>query len=593
MSKLKAPLAHLRSSTSATVARCLFSSFNGRLLSGKNIARGNELLLRPKLFCWFDHFSVRPCSAHAGLKKTWQKPKGHETDIKVYNSLTRTKEPFVLADSRTASWYSCGPTVYDHAHLGHASSYVRFDIVRRILTKVFGIDVVMVMVITDIDDKIIRRANELNVSPAVLARIYEEDFKQDMTSLKVLPPTVYMRVTDNIPKIVDYIDKIIYNGNAYATSTGNVYFDIQSIGSRYGKLIGVSADFVGDDKKDARDFALWKASKPQEPFWESPWGRGRPGWHIECSTVASSVFGNKLDIHSGGIDLAFPHHENEIAQCEAYHQCEQWGNYFLHSGHLHLKGSEEKMSKSLKNYITIQDFLETFTANQFRMFCLLSKYRSAVDYSEASMSEAKAHLQSISSFINNASAYMRGQLMCPEVDEILLWERLSTTKINVQTALADDFDTPRAIDSIMNLVHHGNRQLQVVPKGAGYTRSPVVFGSIISYIDQFLDTVGISLRENQVTTEGQSLAALHGIVDQLVDFRQKVRNYALAVDEPQLKDKKRRLMNERQPLLQACDSLRLDLTAIGIDIKVSESIQRTMLQFNNLFNLPICCHQLD
>uniref|UniRef100_A0A4W3IR61 Probable cysteine--tRNA ligase, mitochondrial n=1 Tax=Callorhinchus milii TaxID=7868 RepID=A0A4W3IR61_CALMI len=530
-----------------------------------------------------------PCSAHAGLKKTWQKPKGHETDIKVYNSLTRTKEPFVLADSRTASWYSCGPTVYDHAHLGHASSYVRFDIVRRILTKVFGIDVVMVMVITDIDDKIIRRANELNVSPAVLARIYEEDFKQDMTSLKVLPPTVYMRVTDNIPKIVDYIDKIIYNGNAYATSTGNVYFDIQSIGSRYGKLIGVSADFVGEpgvsDKKDARDFALWKASKPQEPFWESPWGRGRPGWHIECSTVASSVFGNKLDIHSGGIDLAFPHHENEIAQCEAYHQCEQWGNYFLHSGHLHLKGSEEKMSKSLKNYITIQvKFISSRFLYVEAVFCV-----AAVDYSEASMSEAKAHLQSISSFINNASAYMRGQLMCPEVDEILLWERLSTTKINVQTALADDFDTPRAIDSIMNLVHHGNRQLQVVPKGAGYTRSPVVFGSIISYIDQFLDTVGISLRENQVTTEGQSLAALHGIVDQLVDFRQKVRNYALAVDEPA----PQRLMNERQPLLQACDSLRLDLTAIGIDIKVSESIQRTMLQFNNLFNLPICCHQLD
>uniref|UniRef100_UPI00398E6BFF probable cysteine--tRNA ligase, mitochondrial isoform X1 n=1 Tax=Pristiophorus japonicus TaxID=55135 RepID=UPI00398E6BFF len=400
----------------------------------------------------------------------WQQPRGHLAGLRVYNSLTRSKEPLVLAEPATASWYSCGPTVYDHAHLGHASSYVRFDIIRRILTKFFDIDVVMVMVITDIDDKIIQRAKELNISPTVLARIYEEDFKQDMACLKVLPPTVYMRVTDNILQIVEFIERIIHNGHAYSTSAGNVYFAIQSIGAQYGKLAGVCADTTGEtstgagDKRHVKDFALWKASKPQEPSWASPWGKGRPGWHIECSTVASSVFGNKLDIHSGGIDLAFPHHENEIAQCEAYHQCEQWGNYFLHSGHLHLKGSEEKMSKSLKNYITIKSLLEKFSANQFRMFCLLSKYRSAVEYSDTNMTEARTLLHSISAFIDDASAYMRGQLACPAVDETLLWERLNATKVNVHAAFADDFDTPGATDSIMNLIHHGNRQLQAVTK---------------------------------------------------------------------------------------------------------------------------------
>ncbi|XP_078061375.1 putative cysteine--tRNA ligase, mitochondrial [Mustelus asterias] len=517
----------------------------------------------------------------------WQQPSGHPAGLRVYNSLTRCKEPLVLANPATASWYSCGPTVYDHAHIGHASSYVRFDILRRILTKIFGIDVIMVMVITDIDDKIIQRATEYNISTTMLSRMYEEDFKQDMASLKVLPPTVYMRVTDNIPQIVAFIERIIHNGHAYSTSTGNVYFDIQSIGGRYGKFVGMCADRVGEtnagDKRHVRDFALWKASKLHEPSWVSPWGKGRPGWHIECSTVASSVFGNKLDIHSGGIDLAFPHHENEIAQCESYHKCEQWGNYFLHSGHLHLKGSEEKMSKSLKNYITIKSLLENFSANHFRMFCLLSKYRSAVEYSDTSMAEAGNLLHSISAFINDASAYMRGQLICPSIDETLLWERLNATKVNVQAAFADDFDTPGATDSIMNLIHHGNRQLQAVTKEGGYPRSPVVFGAIISYIERFLNVVGISLGESQVLAVDQSAATLRSVSEQLVSFRQEVRKYALAVDDQglvasegtelskeekqQLRERRRQLLRERQPLLQACDSLRQNLSAVGINIK--------------------------
>ncbi|XP_077014796.1 putative cysteine--tRNA ligase, mitochondrial isoform X2 [Tamandua tetradactyla] len=476
------------------------------------------------------------------------------------------------------SGYSCGPTVYDHAHLGHACSYVRFDIIRRILTKVFGCNIVTVMGITDVDDKIIKRANEMNVSPTSLARLYEEDFKQDMAALKVLPPTVYLRVTENVPQIISFIKGIIANGHAYSTVEGNVYFDVKSRGDKYGKLVGVAPDPLGEpadsDKRYAKDFALWKAAKPQEIFWASPWGNGRPGWHTECSTISSLVFGSQLDIHSGGVDLAFPHHENEIAQCEVFHQCQQWGNYFLHSGHLHVKGKEEKMSKSLKNYITIKDFLKNFSPDVFRLFCMRSSYRSAVDYSDSTMHEAKHLLLGISSFLEDAQAYMKGQLVCDSIREDLLWERLANTKVAVQAAFADDFDTPRALDAIMDLIHHGNRQLKAVTKETGGPRSPAVFGSIISYIEQFLETVGISLANRQFISGDSNSATLQSVVDELVQFRLKVRQYALATQEASREARQQRLL-ERQPLLQACDALRKDLAVHGINIKDRSSTTST------------------
>ncbi|KAI6078687.1 putative cysteine--tRNA ligase, mitochondrial [Aix galericulata] len=359
---------------------------------------------------------------------------------------------------------------------------------------------------------------QMNISPVALARIYEEDFKQDMAALKVLPPTVYMRVTENIPQIISFIKTIIANGQAYATSRGNVYFDVKSWGERYGVLTAISPD----TQDEAGNYCY------------------------------SAVFGKQLDIHSGGIDLAFPHHENEIAQCEVYHQCEQWGNYFLHSGHLHVKGSQEKMSKSLKNYITIKDFLEKFSSDQFRMFCLRSRYSSAVEFSDETMNDAKHLLQAISSFIRDANAYIKGQLVCDPVREDILWERLASTKVNVKAALADDFDTSRAVAAIMDLVHHGNRQLKAVTK---------------------------------VAAGGGNAALLSNVMDELVGFRTKVRNYALAVPEAadavqteegaagskgpkqEQKEKRQKLMQERKPLLEACDGLRGNLAAFGIHIK--------------------------
>lgn len=499
------------------------------------------------------------------------RPSGFDTGLKTFNSLTKQKEPLILARDGVATWYSCGPTVYDHAHLGHACSYVRFDILQRILSRLFGVTVVHAMVITDIDDKIIRRSWEENVSATVIARMYEDEFKRDMLSLKVIPPAVYLRVTDNVQHIVAFIEGIVRNGHAYATKEGDVYFDIQSIGDRYGKFAGAvdsQGEPGGSNKRDLRDFALWKPSKPQEPYWESPWGRGRPGWHIECSTIASGVFGSQLDIHSGGIDLAFPHHENEIAQSEAYHQCEQWANYFLHSGHLHLKGSAEKMSKSLKNYITIKDFLQSYSANEFRMFCVLTKYRSAIDYSDSSMSEARTSLETISTFIHDAQAYMKGQLQCPPVQEGLLWERLAETKSGVLNALADDFDTPRAIGALMNLVYHGNCQLQPVATSDGAVRSPAVFGAMVAYIRDILDVFGIDLLQSQEADVLSSGGSLQAVVEQLTQFRSEVRAFALArQDGPTAGSKPGGLHPDRIPLLKACDTLRNDLAPLGVLIK--------------------------
>ncbi|XP_073412936.1 probable cysteine--tRNA ligase, mitochondrial isoform X1 [Dendrobates tinctorius] len=531
------------------------------------------------------------CTSTAGH---WAPPSGYDTGIQVYNSLTKRKEELTLHRPALATWYSCGPTVYDHAHLGHACSYVRFDIIRRILTQYFGIDVVMVMVITDIDDKIIKRASELNLSPVSLARTYEQEFKQDMMALKVLPPTIYMRVTEHIPQILPFIEKIIGNGHAYPTSQGNVYFDVQSIGKRYGKFIGSFSDTNSEpavsDKRSPRDFALWKTAKPDEPHWVSPWGNGRPGWHIECSTIASTVFGEQLDIHTGGIDLAFPHHENEIAQCEAYHQCDRWGNYFLHSGHLRLKGKEDKMSKSLKNYITVQDFLQSFSSDEFRMFCLRTKYRSAVEYSKDSMSEATNILKIISSFLNEARAYVKGQLLCEPVQEDVLWQSLNETKVTVKAAFADDFDTLGAVNAVLDLIHHGNRQLKAVSKGIPAARSPVVYGAIVSYVEQFLHLLGISQQEKQVEVEGENTALLINVVDEIVDFRSQVRNYALATEETgqdcgdskeergQQKERRKQMIKDREPLMRACDGVRLNLAGLGVTIKDRGTVSTWELQ---------------
>ncbi|TKC53331.1 hypothetical protein EI555_017913 [Monodon monoceros] len=529
----------------------------------------------------------RPGRAASGEREQgWLQPAGYDTGVTVYNSLTRRKDPLIVSGADTASWYSCGPTVYDHAHLGHACSYVRFDIIRRILTRVFGCNIIMVMGITDVDDKIIKRANEMNVSPASLASLYEEDFKQDMAALKVLPPTVYLRVTENIPQIIAFIERIIANGHAYSTPKGNVYFDLQSRGDRYGKLVGVAPAPVGEtdhsDKRHASDFALWKAAKPREPSWASPWGDGRPGWHIECSTIARLVGRTPRDCSGGGPGVYTGGWRS--AACA-------WGLV-------------APVSPG-----PLQDFLSTASPDVFRLFCLRSSYRSAMDYSDGAMLEARRLLRAVAAFVEDARAYMRGQLAGGPVQEDVLWERLGHTKGAVQAALADDFNTPGAVDAVMDLAHHGNRQLKAAAEAAGGPRSPAVFGAVVSYVEQFFETVGISLAERQWQLPLTSLgdretgpfgrgegretsrapcpspargpsahpapgqcvsgaggpAALHSVVEELVRFRQKVRQFALAAREAP--GEAQRQLLERRPLLEACDALRRDLAAHGVSIK--------------------------
>ena len=314
-------------------------------------------------------------------KSVWGKPADVATEsassLHVINSLTTNKDKFVPSKN-TVTWYMCGPTVYDNSHLGHAKSYVQFDILRRIMTDYFGYKVHLCMNITDIDDKIINRSNEEKKEFFEFSRYWETQFFDDMAALNVRLPNVVTRVSEYVPEIVAFIEKIIARGFAYEAN-GSVYFNVIKFSKdpkhTYAKLEPTSfgdADKLAEgegnlgagqesEKVNKQDFALWKKSKPGEPSWDSPWGKGRPGWHIECSAMAHEIFKDfPIDIHSGGCDLKFPHHDNELAQSEAYYSCDNWINHFWHTGKLFIDGL--KMSKSLKNYITIKQILKNHTA---------------------------------------------------------------------------------------------------------------------------------------------------------------------------------------------------------------------------------------
>ncbi|EDV25060.1 uncharacterized protein TRIADDRAFT_25636 [Trichoplax adhaerens] len=510
---------------------------------------------------------------HCRRINQWIQPTGYDTGIKVYNSLTNSKVSLILPQDKLATWYMCGPTVYDSPHLGHASSYVKFDIIRRIMTDLFDIDIVMVMGITDIDDKIVQRAADTKTGFRDLARKYEKEFLEDMECLNVLRATRVTRVTEHIDHIIKFIEKIFQHGYAYKTSDGSVYFYTEKYGDRYGKLapsrqtIHKSIDKATDSEKISdRDFALWKAAKADEPCWQSPWGSGRPGWHIECSAMSSAIFGNQLDIHTGGIDLLFPHHENEIAQCEAYHQINQWTNYFLHTGHLHI--AKEKMSKSLRNFVTIKDYLNLNSPDQFRTLCLLSKYRSPTEYNSDIFKKAEVVHQKFSSYINDAKAYVDGSINSLIASESEILEKLAMTKSQVRIALADDFDTPTAINYLLNLLSFANVHSNTTTKSKrSYTaRSPSVIAAVSTYVEKLLSSFGLSRQDDK-----RYSPLSESVVDSVVGFRSNIRNYALDKLKNRLKlpsDYESSKNPDCSYLLDLCDNYRNDLLNAGIIVKV-------------------------
>jgi cysteinyl-tRNA synthetase len=372
--------------------------------------------------------------------------------IKIYNTLTRKKEPFKTLQQGKVSMYVCGPTVYDKAHVGHAMSALVFDIVRRYL-EYQGYEVRHVTNYTDVDDKIIQRAAVEGVDALEIAQRYIDEFDQHLKDLNILPASEYPRATEEINRIIEAVADLVEKGYAYPLN-GDVYYRVEKF-KDYGKLSGrkiedMEAGFridVDDRKDHPMDFALWKAAKPNEPSWPSPWGEGRPGWHIECSVMSQSCLGEQIDIHGGGNDLIFPHHENEIAQSEAMHG-KQFATYWMHNGMMQLSGA--KMSKSVGNLVTVDSFLGQYEPGILRMMILNSSYRSPLTFNEETIEHAEKALKRLRSALRPAM---------PKDDwkEGTLSEKGDQLKELFLQAMDDDFNTAGALGHIFDFVKEINQ----------------------------------------------------------------------------------------------------------------------------------------
>ncbi len=356
--------------------------------------------------------------------------------LKIYNTLTRSKQDFVPIHPNQVRMYVCGMTVYDYCHLGHARVMVVFDLVSRWFRS-SGYAVTYVRNITDVDDKIIQRAHQNQESIGELTQRFIDAMNEDATKLGVIRPDIEPRATTHIDAMIDMISRLIAKGNAYVAKNGDVFYSVRSFDG-YGKLSGKSLDDlragervdVDTFKKDPLDFVLWKSVKPNEPNWASPWGPGRPGWHIECSAMSAQHLGAHFDIHGGGQDLQFPHHENEIAQSEATHSC-QMANYWMHNGFVRV--DDEKMSKSLGNFFTIRTVLEKYDAEVVRFFILRAHYRSPLNYSDKHLDDAKAALTRLYTALRGV-----------EVSIVATdWSNPYATRF--KEAMDDDFNTPEAM----------------------------------------------------------------------------------------------------------------------------------------------------
>nr|XP_054517879.1 cysteine--tRNA ligase, cytoplasmic isoform X13 [Pan troglodytes] len=622
------------------------------------------------------------------VQPQWSPPAGTQPcRLHLYNSLTRNKEVFIPQDGKKVTWYCCGPTVYDASHMGHARSYISFDILRRVLKDYFKFDVFYCMNITDIDDKIIKRARQnhlfeqyrekrpdaaqlledvqaalkpfsvkLNettdpdkkqmleriqhavqlatepLEKAVQSRLtgeevnscvevlleeakdllsdwldstlgcdvtdnsifsklpkfWEGDFHRDMEALNVLPPDVLTRVSEYVPEIVNFVQKIVDNGYGYV-SNGSVYFDTAKFASSekhsYGKLVpeavgdqkalqegegdlSISADRLSE-KRSPNDFALWKASKPGEPSWLCPWGKGRPGWHIECSAMAGTLLGASMDIHGGGFDLRFPHHDNELAQSEAYFENDCWVRYFLHTGHLTIAGC--KMSKSLKNFITIKDALKKHSARQLRLAFLMHSWKDTLDYSSNTMESALQYEKFLNEFFLNVKDILRapvditGQFEKWGEEEAELNKNFYDKKTAIHKALCDNVDTRTVMEEMRALVSQCNLYM-AARKAMRKRPNQALLENIAMYLTHMLKIFGAVEEDSSlgfpVGGPGTSLsleATVMPYLQVLSEFREGVRKIAREQKVPEI--------------LQLSDALRDDiLPELGVRFEDHEGL---------------------
>ncbi|CAL1535560.1 unnamed protein product [Lymnaea stagnalis] len=607
------------------------------------------------------------------IQPKWEAPSGKDKPkLHLYNSLTRNKEEFVPQSGNKVTWYNCGPTVYDASHMGHARTYMTFDILRRVLMDYFNYDVFYCMNITDVDDKIIVRARQnhlmqkyIESSPrpevwkadvkaaleALKAKIaretdsdkhkmltqtqqnvedllekadagqnvsllefkdilsswldkqrgstvtdnkifadlplyWEEDYHKDMEALNVLPPDVLTRVSEYIPEIVKYSEKLIANGYAYS-SHGSVYFNTKVFNATndhfYAKMVpeaygdqralaeGEGELSVTEDQQTEKhhptDFAVWKASKPGEPAWDSPWGKGRPGWHIECSVMASDIFGESMDIHSGGVDLKFPHHDNELAQAEAYYENDHWVRYFVHFGHLTVDGC--KMSKSLKNFITIKEVLEKYTARQLRLMFLLHAWKETLDYSERTMEMGLEYERTLKEFFLNVKDSVRlipssgvGAYTKWGEEEVKLNDKFQEMRKEVHIALCDNIDTRSVMEHLRELMSAGNTYMSAARTSHKQVNRRLLW-NVAAYITDILKIFGAIPKEQTI---GFPMDDMQGanyeetvmpFVSAFADFRRKIRSHAKAT--------------KQTDILMECDKVRDDvLPDLGVRLEDHE-----------------------
>ncbi len=431
--------------------------------------------------------------------------------MKVYNTLTKTKEEFVPVEPGKVRMYVCGPTVYNYIHIGNARPMIVFDTVRRYF-EYKGYNVNYVSNFTDVDDKIIRKANEEGVSATEISERYIQAVKEDMEHLNIKPATTHPKATEEIEGMVQMIQTLIDKGYAYPKN-GTVYFKTRSF-DRYGKLSKKNLDdleagiriAVSDEKEDPMDFVLWKPKKEGEPSWPSPWSDGRPGWHIECSVMSKKYLGEQIDIHAGGEDLIFPHHENEIAQSEAANG-KEFAKYWMHNGFLNI--DNKKMSKSEGNFFTVREIEEKYPLQVLRFFMLSAHYRSPINFSRELMEASKNGLERILTAVFNLQHLLEVAVDKEETtDETKVLKQMDELNVKFDASMEDDFNTADAIAAVFEIVKLANSNLTAENGKAVLTKA-------LTTITGLCDVLGI------ITTKEEEL--IDEEIDQLIQDRQDAR----------------------------------------------------------------------